>query len=265
MLRERRCQTNQYALMFSDIDWLPLTTETVTDVLLCEHCVFVYLWLPTAHRNGTGASAHLCETHRVYCHTEYSDAWRQNAWGHSKYFSKISQRVVVMRETLRLLSQTLPIPEFGRSGIVLIDSDIVLRRNVLARMPLVSKNIVIQQEVPCVTYPHQRCANGGFYWLTVSEFSIQFLSDVIECMHALGIPDQDALDVVLHKNQQHVHYLNTSLYANGYTLRNDRTFDLQNAAMLHTNWFTTFERKTAVLAHVRVLYGSRNFCKYKLI
>lgn len=232
-----RC--DQLALLFADERWIGAAQQLAAEVERYGHCVAYYLWLaPRSNSSALCAPATLC-----YVDDNHGTSQR---WGTQLYFERIDQRVPLMGALLR----HLVVDE--HKGVALIDADVVLQRNVLARFARSNATLVIQQEWPCPTAPAQLCANGGLYWLRRTHRARSLIGRVEQLMARLRLPDQDAFDVALARGHfGAVHYLDRQRYANGYTLQHNASFDARLAHAIHVNWLPTTDQKLAWLARLR--------------
>jgi hypothetical protein len=125
----------------------------------------------------------------------------------------------------------------GVTGYLMLDSDVVLYRNIVARMERAGSDFVFQRELPCHTERGRLCINGGVWWVRAqSKRALAVLDDAIHLMAQLWIPDQDALQHALARSNATVTYLNTRRYPNGFLYNYDRRLKASNVHMVHVNW-----------------------------
>jgi len=227
------------AIVFADSSWRALALETARELVRFpgNQCAVLWLW-SCAPSNATFAHPRLI-------------AWRECAraaggeWGSRSYFAQISQRVP------RLAALAAALPRSAVHGVSLIDADVAVFRNVLARFERSNRTFVGQRETPCASEPSHSCANGGVYWVRRSVRGRRLLWRVAHLMRALGIPDQDALDIALAAPDCDALYLDALRYANGHTMQYDADFDVARAHLVHANWLRGLRAKERALAHVR--------------
>lgn len=138
-------------------------------------------------------------------------------------------------ETLRAL---LEYPPRGVTGYLMLDSDVVLRRNVADRIgSSATADVVFQREVPCTSPP---CVNGGVWWARVGSTAVHaFLRAAAHYMKSLHLPDQDAFDAALATSVRHglrVEYLPTERYPNGFVLEANDRLAAPRIHLAHSNW-----------------------------
>jgi hypothetical protein len=233
------CQ--QLVVLFADERWLAAARTLTAELERYDYCVAHYVWA-VANRSA------VCE--RPLCYVDDDTGVDSEHWGTPLYFVRIDQRVPLLAALMRRL------PVDSRRGLALVDADVVVQRNVLARFVRSNATLAIQQEWPCATAPLQLCANGGFYWLRRVPAALALLARVERLMHRLRLPDQDALDVALARGRFGraplvVDYLDRLLYANGYTMQHDARFDAAGAHIVHVNWLPSREHKLAALRRLR--------------
>ena len=122
-------------------------------------------------------------------------------------------------------------------GLLLLDSDTVLFRNIGARMARIGTDFVFQRELPCHTERARRCLNAGVWWVsTRSDETVRVLQHAVHLMEELLISDQDALQHALAASNASVTYLDPLLYPNGFVYNYDRRLRAARTHMVHLNW-----------------------------
>lgn len=123
------------------------------------------------------------------------------------------------------------------TGLFVLDSDIMLYRNVAARAERMGADFVFQREQPCA---EAHCVNGGVYWLRTRDQNVLSVLDrALELMRTLRLPDQDALQLAL-AAQPRVAYLPADTHPNGFvhaaaTLVGDG-LRAARVHLVHANW-----------------------------
>lgn len=246
------CET--IVVLFTDADWFNLAMETAAEVTFPHSCVALWIW---AMRNDSRLAMYQTEIDcantrqcALYFYDTRPALHRSSVWGQTAYFNKIVHRVPIMAAIAKRLA---PLPYLS---LALVDADVaLLRRNVFKRIARDSyrRDLVVQQEWPCATAPKRLCVNGGFWWLKIHARSVQFLDTVITLMHALAIPDQDALDLALARASANVSvlYLDRHHYANGWTAQYDKEWNWRVAHIVHANWMHGVANKTKFLERFR--------------
>lgn len=225
------CRT--VVLLFTDGDWADLTTELMVDLARFgdyQRCVAIWYWKSanqTMH-DEPGVQIPIYVDSRSA--TVGASSIGSSDWGGKLYFDKIAQRIPISHAILRDLT-------LARVGLALIDSDIVLFRNVLRRMEKQNKPLIIQQETSCTYIYNNLCVNGGF-WRAQGEEGLEILKEVAKVMQQLQLPDQDAFDIVLNRFEYRdkVVYLSRHQYVNGYTYQHDPQWRLNASHIVHVNW-----------------------------
>lgn len=208
--------------LFTDRQWLPLTVRLLRE------------W---QHYTRTDGCAVLHEWHNA----------SNDAWGTPHYFGLIRNRLPTVLRALETL------PHDNVSGLLLLDSDVVLRRNVGAWLQQTAlrsgADLVVQQEWPCPQAAH--CVNGGVWWVRRSAGGTQVLREAAALMEQLRVPDQDALQIVAARSARRVHFLSRMHYPNGHVAQFDAQFSVARAHLVHANWLRSYACKCAVLQCVR--------------
>jgi len=122
-------------------------------------------------------------------------------------------------------------------GLLVLDSDTVLFRNIGARMARAGTDFVFQRELPCHSEPRRRCINAGVWWVSArSDTAVAVLLHALRLMYELQISDQDALQHALTLSNATVTYLDPMLYPNGFVYNFDRRLRADRVHMVHVNW-----------------------------
>lgn len=267
---------NTILFLFSDSEWLGLTSTLIDEwrTKRRDHfaCVYLTLWQDPDNKNQADVER-VCTSEGVICNrrqllstpllsrrnenvalqhnnnrTESSRSG--SAWGSTRYFNKIDQRIHVVRDAL--YSLTLD----HTKAVLLLDSDVVLFRNIerhLANKRVYSTPMLFQQEWPCQTAPHTLCINGGVWRATRSQEAREFLNETLTLMKTLRLPDQDALEIVASRRPGAVTLLSRSRYPNGFFATSGRFPKklLDAAHLIHANWLWNLECKRTFLDAVR--------------
>jgi len=244
-----RC--GQLAMFFSDARWLRATESVVREWLAlarsettrrAPHCALVHLW---DARNTSEIS--LCAESNVWCEQLRADAvGRSQAWGSPLYFARIAQRLP------RALALLDALPLDAERGVQMLDSDVVLWRDIGTRAARATDNatLVVQQEWPCQSAPAAACVNGGVWWVRRTLAGRALLREAARLMRVLNVPDQDALQIVAARAAaRSVHFWPRATHANGWlALRpNESGFGVRRAHLAHANWLRTFGCKQSAL------------------
>lgn len=215
-----RCLTILF--LFTDRRWMPLTARLLDE------------WQRFSRSDGCAV------VHEMHANS--------SGWGTPHYFELIQNRLPTVLRAL----ESLPYDTSGR-GLLLLDSDIVLRRNVGAWMHRFAArsgaDFVVQQEWPCPQAPH--CVNGGVWWVRRSAGGAQVLREAAVLMEQLRVPDQDALQIVAARSARRVHFLDRLHYPNGHVAQFDPQFSVSRAHLVHANWLRSYACKRAVLECLR--------------
>ncbi len=248
---ELRHSCKTVILLFTDHDWLTLTAPLIREFRKYDQvkCVALVYWHYSNH--SLSNVARLARDEGLLDQPIYVDSVQHltSEWGSNVFFEKISTRIGMARHILEYLND----PYVVWTGLAMVDSDIVIRRNVIGRMERVGKTFVMQSETQC-TSGTTLCPNGGFWRASGDKRSRRILQDVELMMHSLRIPDQDAFEIVLSWYADFgdtVHYLDPLLYTNGFTMRRNRDWRLDKSHMVHANWCTTLASKQRVLESLR--------------
>ena len=149
-------------------------------------------------------------------------------WRGSDYFDLIASRLVVMLSVLQYPSDNI-------DGVLLLDSDVVLFRNVVDRMARYGTDMVFQRELPCSSV---NCVNGGVWWARAHKPDVvRLITYALRLMRSLNIPDQDALDIAIdaYRNVS-VTYLPVSRYPNGFVYDTNDRLSRSHVHLVHVNW-----------------------------
>ncbi len=238
-LAQNNCTTVLF--LFTDTNWLPETTALIDEWVQLRRaqsfCVCVTLW-------GEAALPNFCLRDGILCITKRDDSGVAAAWGEQNdYWIKIGQRLPTVLAALESL------PRHAGRGVMLMDSDVLLRRNIDARLRLHNAEIAIQQEWPCQTAPHQLCVNGGVWWARRSDGAIALLRAASDLMLKLRLPDMDALQIVAARRASSIRFLERTLYPNGYTAMKEGEY--KRAHLIHVNWLKSVRCKQNVLRRAR--------------
>lgn len=206
-------------VLFTDRRWLALTERVVHEWHLVTHAPAACTVVHHANANATAA------------------------WGTAAYFTMIRPRLSTVHSLL------VSLPYSHERGIMLLDADVVVQRNVEAwiarhyarRWP--NAHLFVQQEWPCQTYPHRLCVNGGVWWVRRTAIGQRLLWDAQQLMVHLRVPEQDALQIVANRRPDSVYFLPRTAYANGFTALYDSQFSVHAAHLVHANWLRTVECK----------------------
>lgn len=212
-------------VLFADQRWLPLAKELRDEWERVgvsgsnDGCWLLHEWSTKENLRNESSAAH--------------------------YFGAIGERMPVVLNLLREL------PRNNGRGVLMLDADIALRRNVGAWAARASANatLVVQQEWPCQTWPHQRCVNGGAWWIRRTDAGVELLASTVRLMQLLNLPDQDALQIVAARQPHSVHYWSRRTHPNGWCAQ--RSHSLAGAHLVHANWLGSFECKRRALASLR--------------
>lgn len=123
-------------------------------------------------------------------------------------------------------------------GVMVLDSDVALFRNVAARAERLG-DLVFQQEAPCAD---EKCVNGGVWWARGGAPDIvKFLNRVQDRMRALNLHDQDAFQLLLSDGKAdalpfQVNYFDWPTHPNGFLLATDKTLVRRKLHLAHANW-----------------------------
>lgn len=238
----QRCPT--IAVLFSDDEWWPFTRELINDInrfpYKSRNCFAVWYWSKDTSKMPDIATPFYIDTR--------DDLWRAREWGSKEYFDKIAHRLPIMLAIMEKLGT----PHYSERGLLLLDSDIALQRNLLARLPPKNDSIlfVAQQEVPC---SGKTCVNGGIWWLRLCAKSRQLLIDTLSTELVLGVTDQDALSTIVAKPyyRTQVMLLNTLKYANGFTYHKNDAWSARHSRLVHANWSGNLTQKMETLQEIR--------------
>jgi len=167
-----------------------------------------------------------------------------SAWGTPAYFARIAPRLATL---LALLESD----ELGAGvrGVLALDADVALLRNVAARAERRGADFVFQRELPCAAA--EPCANGGVFWLDARSPRVRrVLRRALRYMRDLALPDQDALQEALAAlPETRVAYLDALTHPNGWLAAYDDRVPAERALhLVHANWLPTRAAKRARLA-----------------
>ena len=187
----------------------------------------------------------------------------------SDYFERIAPRFEILRNLL---------DNRDYSGIMAIDSDVAVFRNIAARLERHQFNIVVQQDVPC---RKKFCVNAGVMWLRANNDAVKAVLDkAIVFMQALHISDQDALQMVLdvdpyrtvmivdvneirrlerydphfrkyYERRVTVLFLNSTVYVNGFVYQVNQRLHKRRVHLVHVNWAKSTAQKQSRLTELR--------------
>lgn len=163
------------------------------------------------------------------------------------YFSLIARRMTVLLASLEFATRI--------DGILMLDSDVHLRRNIAPRMARYNTSLVFQRELPCST---RVCANGGVWWARANdEGALRVVRHAHRLMRTLQLPDQDALGAALAAHPKvTVAYLPVESYPNGFAYAANERRETRRVHLVHTNWcsFDDKRARLAALAETRAHY-----------
>lgn len=143
------------------------------------------------------------------------------------YQSMLEKRLTVMYAALQH-----PMEEY--EGVMMIDSDVLLKRNVAARMATHGTDLVFQSEWPCAML---HCANGGVWWARArSVAALGVVKRALDLAKTMKISDQDALNVAISLGNASVTYLPATKYPNGFVMQANNRLDVRSVHLLHVNW-----------------------------
>ena len=145
------------------------------------------------------------------------------------YFALIERRLPVL---LAMLEH----PPADVTGVLMLDSDVALRRNVADRMERYGADLVFQRELPCA---RRRCVNAGVWWVrTGSEPARRVVAAAVSLMRLLAVPDQDALEIALASAAAdlRVAYLPIERYPNGFVHAVNDRLEARRIHLVHANW-----------------------------
>lgn len=162
--------------------------------------------------------------------SENGSDWTMPSWQAEFFYRRLSltYRYIVSAHT-----------HGSADGVLLLDSDVALFRNIGVRMARAGTDFVFQRELPCHNEPHRRCVNAGVWWIsTRSEAVLYVLDHALRLMRELRISDQDALQHALARAHRHVTvtYLAPTSYPNGFVYNYDRRLRARDVHLVHTNW-----------------------------
>lgn len=176
-------------------------------------------------------------------------------WGTPAYFARIAPRLsalLVLLESRELGA--------GVRGVLVLDADVALVRNVAARAERAGADFVFQRELPCA---ETDCVNGGVFWADARAPAVRrVLRRAVRYMHELALPDQDALQAALAADESaRVRYFDAHTHPNGWVAAYDnRVARERNLHLLHANWLRTRADKRARLAQLAVWRRDAALC-----
>lgn len=220
-------------ILFSDSAWMPSTETLMREWRRWQPTgrILLHLWL----ENNGALLPRACASAGVECRI---------LGPQTTHFDKLGARMPAILDEVRRTDVD--------EDLVVLDSDVVLRRNVAAWMPRLepNKSLVFQQERPCQTAPKRLCVNGGVWWARRSPETTMLLTQTLELMHRLRLPDQDALQIVAARNARSVGFLPPDRYPNGFVYFHE--LGGQTAwHLFHANWLSSRPCKLLVLERVR--------------
>jgi hypothetical protein len=105
------------------------------------------------------------------------------------YFTLIGRRLAYVAQELEADIR----PAFA--GILVLDSDVALYRNIAGRAERSGADFVFQRELPCF---ERDCLNGGVWWARANSSPVRaVLRRALELMRELALADQDALQLAI--------------------------------------------------------------------
>jgi hypothetical protein len=185
------------------------------------------------------------------------------------YFQRIAPR-------FKVLSGLLTSLEFN--GVLMLDSDVVVFRNIATRLERLGGDIVVQREVPC---SKRLCLNAGVMWVRTRAPLVQkMIAKSLEFMDKLRFSDQDALQMVISINADQkiveedvntifipdyrrtlwnrpnhhivrVLYLNPTQYPNGFVHQINQRLSKHRVHLVHVNWANSTAQKQLRLDEIR--------------
>ena len=149
-------------------------------------------------------------------------------YGELSYQSMLQKRMLVLYAYLQHPSDAI-------DGVFMLDSDVLLRRNVADRFERLGADLVFQRELPCAA---RYCANGGVWWARArSPVALRVVERALSLMSTLAIPDQDALDVALSlEPDARVVYLPATTHPNGFVAAANDRLEASRVHLVHANW-----------------------------
>lgn len=266
---QTQCRTA--VLLFTDANWLSLTYALFGDLQRFNHarCVAVVYW-PTANDTRACLRQLLVESaafagQPLLISDGATTHEASGVWGVHAYFEKINTRMLLAWALhAELAEQALALRLEHRLALALIDSDITVRRNVLARLERSNATLVVQRESVC-SNGGARCPNGGFWHVKGTRRGEHLLRDVARTMHTLRVPDQEAIEIEVARRERNYNastepvwaeYLDALKYVNGYVLHNDSRWSLARSHIVHANWCTRLDAKRRLLQALRAGDGS---------
>lgn len=166
------------------------------------------------------------------------------------YFELIKLRFDVTIHSIR----TAPLDV---KGVFVLDSDVVLLRNVAARMARYETDFVFQSELPCA---EQHCINAGVWWARARRKPVlAVLEKARSYMQQLHLPDQDALQRALayYAANVTVAYLPPHTHPNGFVYAFDDRLRRERLHLVHMNWAPSRRAKFERLADMGVVARHR--------
>lgn len=152
-----------------------------------------------------------------------------DGWCMPTYYDELLYRR--LRATIAQLAAT------RADGLLLLDSDTALFRNIGVRMARAGTDFVFQRELPCHTERRRRCINAGVWWVRARSDAVEaVLRHALHLMAHLHISDQDALQHALAVSNCTVTYLDPALYPNGFLYNFDARLRAARVHMVHVNW-----------------------------
>ena len=138
-------------------------------------------------------------------------------------------------------------------GYFIIDSDVVLLRNMAARLARKDYDLVFQRELPC--HSERMCVNAGVWWVRTGSFeAVRVLEYALRFMDELHLPDQDALQQALvDRPALKLAVLDASYAPNGFVYNVDRRLDARTLRLVHFNWAPSHRAKLERLNDVGVV------------
>lgn len=164
------------------------------------------------------------------------------------------QQLLVFR--VAAMVSALEHPGLNATGYLLLDSDVVLFRNLADRLDKLDCDVAFQTDMPC--FSSLGCVNGGIWWArTHNDRALAFVRRSLDIMKSLSLPDQDAFDVAISADKSlRVCRLPPQLYANGFVHEANDRINASRVHLVHVNW-CTYANKHERLRAIRSVRGRK--------
>lgn len=212
-------QSDTLTILHTDRDYLDMTLAVAAEAVRFQGDVWIISF----------AGASLC--HEMLIETLPGvKCFAQAELGIASGFERVIDR--------RIATVVHALEHTNYKGVMALDSDVALFRNVAARAERLG-DLVFQQEAPCTD---EKCVNGGVWWARGNNTDILgFLNRVQDKMRALNLHDQDAFQLLLSDGKAdavpfQVSYFDWRTHPNGFLLATDKTLARRNLHLAHANW-----------------------------